>query len=59
MIVQSPDPDAKEITSSGSMAESEKGDRTYLKYVSQFEKAVDINQILGVYIEDLYVPVRG
>ena len=59
LIVQSPDPDAKEITSSGSMAESEKGDRTYLKYVSQFEKAVDINQILGVYIEDLYVPVRG
>lgn len=59
LIVQSPDPDAKEITSSGSMSESEKGDRTYLKYVSQFEKAVDINQILGVYIEDLYVPVRG
>ena len=24
-----------------------------------FEKAVDINQVLGVYIEDLYVPVRG
>lgn len=58
-IVQSPDPDAKEITSSGSMAESEKGDRTFLKYVSQFEKAVDINQVVGVYIEDLYVPVRG
>lgn len=59
VIVQSPDPDVKEITSGGSIVESEKGDKTYLKYVSQFEKAIDINQIVGVYIEELYVPIRG
>lgn len=57
-MVDTPDPDTKALTSGSSVSEYQKGDRVLHKYVCQFDKAVDINQVLGIYIEDCYMPLK-
>ena len=45
------------IVSSGSIDVSDiEEENTYLTYTFEFEKKVDINKILGIYIEDLFIP---
>ncbi|MCH5266008.1 MAG: hypothetical protein J1F02_08925 [Lachnospiraceae bacterium] len=57
-IVDSPDPDVKTLTSGSSVSEYQKGGKILHKYVCQFDKAIDINQVLGIYIEDCYIPIK-
>ena len=58
VMVDTPEVDVKTLTSGSSVSEYQKGDRTFHKYVCQFDKAVDINQVLGIYIEDCYIPMK-
>lgn len=57
-IVISPDPETPVISNSGSDYFSQKKGRTYIKKSIQFQKALDIDQVLGVYIEDSYIPIK-
>ena len=54
VIVSSPNPDADCLAGGGEVSQSEKKGRVYLKYVYQFDKAIDINQVLGITISDYY-----
>lgn len=58
VIVSSPNPDADCLAGGGEVSQSEKKGRVYLKYVYQFDKAIDINQVLGITISDYYVPLK-
>lgn len=42
---------------SGSIAFEEENGKTLQKNILEFSNAVDINQIIGIYVEDLYIPV--
>lgn len=57
-IVDTPVEGEEMLVSSSSFAEYEKEGKSYHKYVCQFEKAIDTSQVLGVYIEDCYVPLK-
>lgn len=59
ILVDSPDPDAKTFTSSSSISEYEKKGKVYHKYVSQFKKAINISQVVGIYIEDCYMSFKN
>lgn len=56
--VESPDPEVATITSGGSIAEYEEEGKRYHKLTSQFEEAIDTSQVVGVFIEDCYVPLQ-
>lgn len=58
IIVDSPNIDDKCLVSGGSVSSYEKNGRSYEKYVGQFEKAIDIDQVLGITIADCYVPIK-
>ena len=57
-IVTSSKSEEESIEDSGSISEYEKKGRVYQKYVGQFKKAIDINQVLGIYIEDYYISLK-
>lgn len=59
IIVESPDPKDKGLVNGGSISQYEKKGRVYQKYVGQFRKAIDINQVMGIYIADYYVPFKN
>lgn len=56
-IVSSPDPD-ENIMADGSDLCFQKDERTYIKKTLQFDKAVDTRQVIGVIVEDCYVPLK-
>lgn len=43
---------------SGSVEYCEEDGRTYQKDTYSFREALDINRVVGVYIEDLFIPVN-
>lgn len=55
--VQSRD-DEPTLSTSGSIANYDKKGKSYQKHVYQFDKAVDISKIMGVYVQDCYIPVK-
>ncbi|MCH5251753.1 MAG: hypothetical protein J1F22_02155 [Lachnospiraceae bacterium] len=57
-IVDSPNLQDKTLVNSSGVSEYEKKGKIFHKYVCQFDKAVDINQVLGIYIGDCYVPLK-
>lgn len=58
IIVDSPDLEDDCLVNSGSVVYYDKKGRSYQKYVGQFKKAIDINQVLGIYVADYYVPIK-
>ena len=46
------------LTSEGSITEYEEDNKTMLKYVYQFGEAINTGHVLGIYIEDCYVPLK-
>lgn len=59
ILVDSPKVEEKGLVSGSSVSEYERKGRVYHKYTGQFEKAVDISKVLGVYVEGCYVPVKA
>lgn len=59
LLLDSPQPEAKTLVKSGSVKPYEKKGRLYQKYVWQFEKALDIDRVLGIYLADYYVPLKS
>ncbi len=55
--VESTDPEEATIASGSSIAEYEEEGKRFHKLTSQFEEAVDTSQVVGVFIEDCYVPL--
>lgn len=58
IIVESPDLEDDCLVSGGSIGYYDKKGHSYQKYVGQFEKAIDINQVIGITIADCYVPIK-
>lgn len=58
IIVDSPDIEDDCLVSGGSVGNYDKNGRSYQKYVGQFKKAIDINQVVGITIADYYVPIK-
>lgn len=56
--VESTDPEEATITSGGSIAEYEEGGKRFHKLTCQFGEAIDTSQVVGVSIEDCYVPLK-
>lgn len=55
--VVSHDPWENEFIESGSIAFEEENGRTLQKNILEFSNTVDISQVIGIYVEDLYIPV--
>lgn len=58
IIVVSSDADDQCLSSGGSVSNYDRKGHSYEKYVGQFEKAIDIDQVLGITIGDCYVPIK-
>lgn len=58
IIVDSPNLEDDCLVSGSSVTNYDKKGHSYQKYVGQFEKAIDINQVIGIYIADYYVPLK-
>lgn len=58
IIVDSPNLEDDCLVNGGSVLNYDKKGHSYQKYVGQFEKAIDINQVLGITIADYYVPIK-
>lgn len=58
-IVESPNLEDETLVNGGSVGQYEKKGRVYQKYVGQFRKAVDISQVMGIYISDYYVALKN
>lgn len=58
IIVTSPKPEDDCLSNAGSIDNYDKKGHSYQKYVGQFKEAIDINQVLGIYIADYYVPLK-
>ncbi len=58
ITVDSPDEEEDCLISGGSIGYYDRKGHSYQKYVGQFEKAIDIDQVLGITIADCYVPVK-
>lgn len=59
VIVDSPNVEDKGLVNGGSIGQYERKGRTYQKYVGQFKKAIDISQVIGIYIADYYVSLKN
>lgn len=59
LTVASHDPDEQGYVQGGSISFSEEGDKTYEQMNLEFTHMVNVGKVVGVYIEDLYVPVKG
>lgn len=58
IMVDSPDPEEDCLINGGSVGWYDKNGHSYQKYVGQFKKAIDIDQVLGIYIADYYVSLK-
>lgn len=58
LVVVSHDPDIAGYTQGGSISFSEEGGRTFEQVNLEFTNMVNIAKVVGVYIEDLYIPVK-
>lgn len=58
IIVDSPREEDDCLVNGGSVGWYDKKGHSYQKYVGQFKKAIDINQVLGIDIADYYVPLK-
>lgn len=58
ILVTSPNAEDIMLSGGGSVAEYEEDGKTLHKYVCQFDRAIDTGQVLGVYMEDCYVPLK-
>lgn len=58
LVIVSHDPDIQGYTQGGSISFSSEGEKTFEQVNLEFNNVVDIGKVLGVYIEDLYVPLR-
>lgn len=58
LTVVSHDPDEQGYIQGGSVSYAEEGDRTYQQTNLEFTNTINTGKVLGVYIEDLYVPVK-
>lgn len=47
------------IEGSGSQYVFQEGEQTFIEYTQQFEVPLDISQVIGVYVEECYVPLLG
>lgn len=55
--VTDPDPETEILSSGGSISEYEEEGKLFHKMTYQFKQAIDTSQVLGIYIEDGYVPL--
>lgn len=58
IIVDSPNLEDDCLVDGGSTGCYDKNGHSYEKYVGQFKKSIDIDQVLGIYIADYYVPLK-
>lgn len=58
LTVVSHDFEEQGYTQGGSISFSNEGDKTYEQVNLEFTNMIDIGKVVGVYIEDLYVPVK-
>lgn len=59
LTVVSHDPEERGYVQGGNIFFSEEGDRTYEQVNLEFNNMINVEKVLGVYIEDLYVPVKS
>ncbi|HBI60759.1 MAG TPA: hypothetical protein DDY31_06040 [Lachnospiraceae bacterium] len=59
IVADSPDLKDDCLVNGGSIGWYDENGRHYQKYVGQFRKAIDINQVMGIYIAGYYVPVKN
>lgn len=59
LTVVSHDPEEQGYVQGGSISFSEEGDRTYEQVNLEFTNMINVGKVVGVYIEDLYVPVKS
>lgn len=58
LTVVSHDPEERGFVQGGSISFRSEGDRTYQQTNLEFDNMINIGKVVGVYIEDLYVPVK-
>lgn len=58
LTVVSHDPDTRGYIQGGSISFSNEGDKTYEQVNLEFTNMVNIAKVVGVYIEDLYIPIN-
>lgn len=58
IIVTDPESEEPGLTSGGSVTEYEEDRKVFNKYVYQFDRAIDIGQVLGIYIGDCYMLLK-
>lgn len=56
--VESPRSEEETLSSGGSITIFQKKGKLYSKQISQFAKTIDTSRVLGVYIENCYVPLK-
>lgn len=57
-VVISHNTEESTMISSGSTAISQKRERTYMTETDQFKKTIDTSKVMGIYLEDYYVPLK-
>lgn len=58
IIADSPNLEDDCLVNGGSVGWYDEDGRSYQKYVGQFREAIDISQVMGIYIADYYVPLK-
>lgn len=58
IAVSSLETEEGDLASGGSITEYEEKGKIFNKYVYQFDRAIDVSQVVGIYIGDCYVPVK-
>ena len=59
LTVVSHDPEETGYVQGGSISFTEEGEKTYQQVNLEFDSMINIGKVVGVYIEDLYVPIKG
>lgn len=59
ILLMSQDLEEEVMVNSSSQSYESKGEKTYQTNKFEFENMLNVQQILGVYIEDLYIPVKN
>lgn len=59
LTVVSHDPEEAGFVQGGSISFSEDGEKTYQQVNLEFNSMINVGKVMGVYIEDLYVPIKG
>lgn len=58
-VVTSHDKQEEVIDGTGSQYVFQEEAQTFIEYTQQFEEPLDISQVIGVYVEECYVPLLG